>query len=114
MTAVAEPPSAPSAPLSDKEFEALAEEVAERNKPKLRPARVVLQVFLITVAIVWLVPIVTALYNSFRFYESDTLPNGPFAPPETLTTENYTDAWRVGEMGTGATATKTRHRPRIG
>ena len=100
MTAVAEPPAAPPTPLSDAEFEALAEEVAERNKPKLRPSRVVLQVFLITVAILWLVPIVTALYNSFRFYESDTLVNGPFAPAEAFTTENYTDAWEVGEMNT--------------
>ena len=61
MTAVAEPPSAPSTPLTDEEFAALAEEVAERNKPKLRPARVVLQVFLITVAILWLIPIVLVL-----------------------------------------------------
>ena len=52
------------------------------------------------VALVWLVPIATAVYNSFRFYEADTLPNGPFAPADELTTENYQDAWRVGDMGT--------------
>lgn len=69
------------------------------NKPPLRPARVLLQIFLITIALLWLVPIGTALYNSFRFYESDTAVNGAFAPPDTLTTENYQDAWRVGEMG---------------
>ncbi len=97
MTAVAE---RSVAPLTDEEFAALADEVAERNKPKLRPARVVLQAFLVMVALVWLVPILTAVYNSFRFYEADTLPNGPFAPAERLTTENYQDAWRVGEMGT--------------
>ncbi len=97
MTAVAEPPSAP---LTTEEFEELAEEVAERNKPKLRPARVALQAFLIGVAILWLIPIITAVYNSFRFYESDTLPNGPFAPPDELTLENYQDAWRVGDMST--------------
>ncbi len=99
MTAVVDPAS-PSTPLTDAEFAALADEVAERNKPKLRPARVVLQAFLVMVALVWLVPILTAVYNSFRFYEADTLPNGPFAPAERLTTENYQDAWRVGEMGT--------------
>jgi len=97
MTAVAEPSSTP---LSEEEFAALSDEVQERNKPKLRPARVALQVFLVMVALVWLVPIATAVYNSFRFYEADTLPNGPFAPADRLTTENYEDAWRVGDMGT--------------
>jgi multiple sugar transport system permease protein len=90
-------PTAP-APLSEAEFAELAEVVAERNKPKLRPARVLLHFFLITVALVWLVPIVTAVYNSFRNYRSDTQVNGPFAPPESLTTENYTQAWDVGGM----------------
>jgi multiple sugar transport system permease protein len=70
-----------------------------KNKTPLRPARVVLQVFLISMAVLWIFPIGTALYNSFRFYESDTQVNGVFAAPETLTTENYRDAWRVGEMG---------------
>ena len=100
MTAPADTTTAPASPLTDEEFQQLSEQVAERNKPKLRPARVVLQVSLITIALLWLIPIVTAAYNSFRFYESDTLPNGPFAPPEELTFENYTDAWRVGEMST--------------
>lgn len=90
----------PSTPLSEAEFTQLAEDVAERNKPKLRPARILLQVFLISFAVVWLIPIVTAIYNSFRNYRTDTLPNGPFAPPEALTFENYTDAWRVGDMST--------------
>jgi multiple sugar transport system permease protein len=90
----------PSAPLSEAEFHELEQVVAERNKPKLRPARVALHAFLILVAILWLIPITAAFYNSFRFYESDTLANGPFAPPAKLTTDNYTDAWRVGDMGT--------------
>ena len=89
-----------STPLTDEEFHALADEVEERNKPKLRPARVVLQVFLIGLAILWLVPIVVALYNSFRDYRNDTLPNGPFAPPESLSFDNYTRAWDVGGMST--------------
>ena len=64
-----------------------------------RGGRVVLQVFLITVALLWLVPIVAAIYSSFRFFESDTNVNGVFSMPETLTLENYRDAWSVGEMG---------------
>lgn len=71
----------------------------EVAKQPLRPARVMLHIFLITMALAWLVPIGTAVYNSFRFYESDTQVNGPFSAPNSLTLENYQDAWRVGEMG---------------
>jgi len=60
--------------------------------------RVLLHTFLITMAVVWLIPIGTAIYNSFRFYEADTQVNGPFAPPDRLTLDNYREAWRVGHM----------------
>src|SRR5262245_62512288 len=73
--------------------------VTGRRKRRVRPARVFMHVFLISMALLWLVPIVTALYNSFRFYESDTQVNGVFAPPAHLTLQNYRDAWSVGEMG---------------
>jgi multiple sugar transport system permease protein len=52
----------------------------------------------VAMALVWLLPIVTAIYNSFRYYEADTQPNGVFAAPDTLTLDNYRDAWSVGEM----------------
>lgn len=67
---------------------------------RIRPMRLLLHTFLIVVAIGWLIPIGTALYNSFRFFEADTQVNGPFAPPDRLTLENYREAWRVGDMGT--------------
>lgn len=73
--------------------------VTVRRKP-LRPARVVLHVFLVVMALLWLLPIATAVYSSFRYYESDSLVNGVFSAPETLTLDNYRDAWSVGEMGT--------------
>jgi multiple sugar transport system permease protein len=60
--------------------------------------RVLLQTFLITMAVVWLIPIGTAIYNSFRFYEADTQVNGPFSLPDRLTLDNYREAWRVGHM----------------
>lgn len=60
--------------------------------------RLLLHTFLVTVAVAWLIPIGTALYNSFRFYEADTQVNGPFSLPDKLTLENYRDAWNVGEM----------------
>ncbi len=86
------------APLSHDEFEALSEQVEERNRAGLKPMRVFLQIVLFTLALAWLLPIATALYNSFRYYESDTQVNGPFSAPESLTLDNYRDAWRVGEM----------------
>lgn len=68
------------------------------HAPRVRAGRVVLYSFLTVMALAWLAPAATALYNSFRYYEADTQPNGTFALPETLTLDNYRDAWRVGEM----------------
>ncbi len=69
------------------------------HTPKLRPGRIALHAFLITVALAWLIPIGTAIYNSFRFYEADTQANGPFSAPSALTTQNYREAWSAGHMG---------------
>ena len=71
---------------------------AQRRGSKVKPMRVLLHGFLVVMAIGWLVPIGTAIYNSFRDYATDTQPNGPFAAPETLTLDNYRAAWDVGEM----------------
>lgn len=63
-----------------------------------RRSRTLLHLFLVAVAVAWLIPMVTALYNSFRNFEGDTLPNGPFAVAKALTLDNYRDAWKVGEI----------------
>jgi multiple sugar transport system permease protein len=73
---------------------------AERaGQKRIRPARVVLYIALTTLALAWLVPIGTAVYSSFRYFEADTNVNGVFSMPETLTLDNYRDAWSVGHMG---------------
>ena len=64
-----------------------------------RPGRILLHVFLIALAMVWLVPIVAAFYSSFRFFETDTNIYGVFSMPQALTFENYQRAWRVGNIG---------------
>ena len=64
-----------------------------------RGGRIVLHVFLISVAIVWLIPIVAAIYSSFRFFESDTNVKGVFSLPEAITLENYRKAWNLGNIG---------------
>lgn len=87
----------PAAP-SDDILEIVRERRLQRSGGRIKPMRLLLHGFLITMAIGWLIPIGTALYNSFRYYEADTQPNGPFSAPETLTLDNYRDAWNVGEM----------------
>ncbi len=69
------------------------------SRRSVKPARIVLQTVLIVLALAWLVPIGTALYSSFRYFESDTQVNGVFSAPETLTLDNYREAWTVGSMG---------------
>ena len=71
---------------------------AQRRGSRVKPMRVLLHSFLVLMAVGWLIPIGTAIYNSFRDYQTDTQPNGPFAPPEMLTLDNYRAAWDVGEM----------------
>ena len=73
--------------------------VGTKRRGGVKPARVVLVVVLTVLALAWLVPIGTAMYNSFRYFEADTQVNGVFAAPKTLTLDNYRDAWSVGEIG---------------
>jgi multiple sugar transport system permease protein len=73
--------------------------VGTMRRGGIKPMRVLLYVMLTVLALAWLVPIGTALYSSFRYFEADTQVNGVFSLPETLTLENYRDAWTVGEMG---------------
>lgn len=61
-----------------------------------RGPRLLLQGVLITIAVLWLIPMVAALYAPFRYFESDSNVNGVFSLPETLTLDNYREAWDVG------------------
>jgi multiple sugar transport system permease protein len=68
--------------------------------PRSRQARVrraTLHAFLIVMAIGWLVPIGGAIYSSLRPYE-ETSEKGFISLPDTLTLQNYRDAWNQGEM----------------
>jgi len=84
------------APTADEVREIAAAQIVPHRR--FRPKRVLLQAFLVTMALAWLIPIGTALYNSFRYYEADTQVNGPFSLPDRLTLDNYRDAWNVGDM----------------
>ena len=53
-------------------------------------------VFLIAMAVLWLFPLVWAVYQSFRPYGETAA--APVALPQTLTVENYLNAWNQAEL----------------
>jgi len=65
---------------------------------RIRPMRVVLYIFLTTVAFGWLAPILLLFYASLRPYQ-DTQLHGYFSLPSSLSFKYYTEAWERGEMG---------------
>jgi multiple sugar transport system permease protein len=64
---------------------------APANRRRVRPARVVLHVFLLITALVWLFPVAWAVLNSFRDYQF-TSKNG-YVSIGGWTLDNYTNAW---------------------
>ena len=63
-----------------------------------RRPRIVLYVFLTVLALLWLLPVAWAFYIALRPV-GDTLTNGYFSPPSSLTLQNFFDAWDQGSMG---------------
>jgi len=55
------------------------------------------QIFLITLVILWMVPLVGMVASSFRPL-SETSTDGIFSWPDTLTFENFSNAWDQGDM----------------
>jgi multiple sugar transport system permease protein len=68
------------------------------RRVRVRPARILLYAFITVTAIIWLVPIVGAIYGSLRPI-AETLRDGIFSWPHTLTLDNYRNAWDQGEIG---------------
>ncbi|MGI9606167.1 MAG: carbohydrate ABC transporter permease [Acidimicrobiales bacterium] len=57
------------------------------------------QVFLLLMAVLWLLPMIGMVISSFRpFSETSTDPAGFFSWPDTLTLDNFRDAWSRGDM----------------
>ncbi len=67
------------------------------GKRRVRPARIVLHVFLAGTALAWLVPMLWAIYTSLRPY-SETQSKGYLSLPSTLNFQNYIDAWNQSGM----------------
>ncbi len=81
----------------DDSTQALMDAEFEKNKTPVRPTRILLYVFLTLTALVWLVPIVGAVFASFRPF-SETVREGAFSWPNSFTLDNYRDAWEQGDI----------------
>lgn len=69
----------------------------ERRRTGIRWPRVWMHAFLIVLAVLWLAPVIWALYTSLRPY-SETAEKGYVSLPDTLTFDNYSNAWTQGEI----------------
>jgi multiple sugar transport system permease protein len=71
--------------------------VAARRRRPIRPARVVLNVFLVVTALAWLIPLLWAVYTSLRPY-ADTATRGYVSLPGELNFDNFVNAWNQAEL----------------
>ncbi len=71
--------------------------VGAPKRKRVRPARLLLYAFITLTALVWLVPIAGAIFASLRPF-ADTVSDGFFSWPRTLTLDNYRNAWDQGDI----------------
>jgi multiple sugar transport system permease protein len=62
------------------------------NRPRLRPRRVALYLFLTFMTVTWLFPLLWAAYTSLRPY-GETLTHGYISLPSVLNLDNFVNAW---------------------
>ncbi len=71
--------------------------IVEPPKKRSHLSRAFLYVFLTFMALIWLVPVVSAMYAAVRPY-AETQKYGIFSMPHDLTLQNFRDAWTQGQM----------------
>jgi multiple sugar transport system permease protein len=71
--------------------------IGSRRRPRIAPARILLYAFISLTALVWLVPIAGAIFASLRPF-TETVRDGFFSWPHTLTLDNYANAWKQGDI----------------
>ncbi|MET9552648.1 carbohydrate ABC transporter permease [Streptomyces sp. NPDC006645] len=71
---------------------------ADGVRTPLKRGQLLSQVFLVSASVLWLVPILFALYIALRPY-SDTRKHGYVSLPHELTLSNFGDAWSQADMG---------------
>jgi multiple sugar transport system permease protein len=75
----------------------LGRTVVRESGGRVRTARIALYVFLTLTALVWLTPLLWAVYTSLRPY-SDTAQRGYLSLPGTLSLTNYINAWTQANL----------------
>ena len=70
---------------------------AATHRKRVKPGRVLLHVFLSVTAIVWLIPLLWAVYTSLRSY-SDTSAHGYLSIAHSLTFSNFSTAWSQSDL----------------
>ncbi len=68
-----------------------------KHHSRLRWQRVVLHGFLITLAFIWLFPILWTLFTALRPY-GDVISDGAVSFPKNLSLDNFVTAWDVGDL----------------
>jgi multiple sugar transport system permease protein len=68
-----------------------------RQGNRLNATRVALHTFLVLTCLVWLAPLLWAVFASFRTYQ-DTSTNGYFSFPRELTFTNFVTAWTQADL----------------
>jgi multiple sugar transport system permease protein len=71
--------------------------VRTQRRTRVQPARILLYAFISVTAVVWLVPILGAIFASFRPF-TETIRDGFFSWPHTLTLDNYRNAWEEADI----------------
>ncbi|NNF55241.1 MAG: carbohydrate ABC transporter permease [Acidimicrobiales bacterium] len=69
----------------------------ETKTTPLKPARVFLHLFLATLGVLWMVPLLVSLYASFRPF-SETINKGFLSAPDSFSLENYRAALDQGDF----------------
>ncbi|MER5210417.1 carbohydrate ABC transporter permease [Streptomyces sp. NPDC002838] len=72
--------------------------VTTKVRTPLRPARILLHLFLAGAALAWLGPLLWALYSAMRPY-AETSEKGYVSWPDTLSFDNFTNAFTQSDMG---------------
>jgi len=74
-----------------------AETAGARPRKPWNLGRILLYTFISLSALLWMVPLFGALLSSFRPF-AETVRDGAFSWPHTLTLENYQNAWTQGDI----------------
>lgn len=75
----------------------MSKTVVKSNKNNIKPITMVIYIFLIILAVIYLAPLLWMLSVSLK--DNAGVMAAPFALPEVFHFENYVQAWTLGKLG---------------